>query len=166
LPKVATAIRPASTMTEMTSVLCETPRRRVSCSRPKTMPPSGVLNAAAMPAAAPATIRSCTSTPDLGERKRFAPAMMPAPTCTVGPSRPIDKPASNPPDTSTTLCSATRGEASQWRCSGVSESSSIARTTCGMPEPSAAGSKRRVQASTPTVSSGVQTSIRNGAKAA
>jgi hypothetical protein len=57
-------------MAAITSELCEMWRRRVSCSSAKTMPPSGVLKAAAMPAAAPATIRSWASMPECGDSQR------------------------------------------------------------------------------------------------
>ena len=85
--------------------------------------------------------------------------MMPAPTCTVGPSRPIESPASNPPDTSSTLCTDTRSDTNQERCA-VSRSSSSARTPCGMPEPMVLGAQRRVHHSTPTVSAGVHSKAR------
>ena len=90
--------------------------------------------------------------------------MTPAPTCTVGPSRPIDKPASRPPATRPILCSDTRNETRKERSSGV-KPSSRARTTCGMPEPMAPGTKRRVHHSSATVSSGVHNSISHGAQA-
>lgn len=123
----------------------------------KTMPPSGVLNAAATPAAAPATIRSCASMPLPGDSQRRACCITPAPTCTVGPSRPIDRPASMPALVSATLCSASRSDTRAEARAGAM-SSCRAAITCGMPEPAASGAKRRVHISTATVSSGVQTS--------
>lgn len=94
--------------------------------------------------------------------QRRAPTIKPAPTCTVGPSRPIDRPASSPPETSPILCSARAGETSHFRCAGVT-SSSAARITCGMPEPNEPGAKRRIHHSTSTVSAGVHNSIAQGA---
>ena len=97
--------------------------------------------------------------PDCGDSQRLAPTITPAPTCTVGPSRPIDRPASRPPDTRPILCSDTRSDTSQALCAG-GRSSSSARTTCGMPEPSAPGTKRRAHHSSATVSAGVHSKVR------
>ena len=72
MPNTATATRPDSTMAAITSELCEMRRRRVSCSSAKTMPPSGVLKAAAMPAAAPADHQVVASMPDCGDSQRRA----------------------------------------------------------------------------------------------
>ena len=97
--------------------------------------------------------------PACGDSQRRALAITPAPTCTVGPSRPIDSPASNPPDTNPILCSDTRIDTSHVRWAGC-RSSSSARTTCGMPEPMAPGTKRRVHHSRATVSAGVHNKVR------
>ena len=53
----------------------------------------------------------------------------------------------------------TRNEANQALCDGC-RSSSRARTTCGMPEPMAPGTKRRVHHSRATVSAGVHSRVR------
>ena len=87
----------------------------------------------------------------LRDSQRFACTIMPAPTCTVGPSRPIDRPASKPPETKATLCSETFSDTSQACCTGLT-SSSKARTTCGMPDPWAPGANRRVHHRKATVS--------------
>ncbi|OIQ74158.1 hypothetical protein GALL_441930 [mine drainage metagenome] len=65
-----------------------------------TIPASGVLNAAAIPAADPARIspRACTMPPS-----RAAWIIADAPICTVGPSRPIEAPLASPTTVSTTL---------------------------------------------------------------
>ena len=80
-------------MQPMTSPEALASNDRDSSSMPKTMPASGVLKAAAMPAAAPASSRFCWYT--TGALRPMKP-MIEAPTCTVGPSRPIEAPQSSP----------------------------------------------------------------------
>ncbi len=72
------------------------------------MPASGVLNAADTPAAAPARISpGCRR----GESRPTA-NMIDAPTCTVGPSRPMDAPHSRPSSSIAILPAARRSETS------------------------------------------------------
>ena len=63
-----------------------------SSSMPKTTPASGALKAAATPAEAPATMRPGWREGDM----RPVAYMSEAPTCTVGPSRPIEAPQRRP----------------------------------------------------------------------
>jgi len=82
--------------------LVRAPNDRLVSSMPKTMPASGVLNAAATPALAPARISpGCRR----GDRRPSA-NMMAAPACTVGPSRPMEAPRSSPSSSSATFPSA------------------------------------------------------------
>lgn len=91
-----------------------------------------------IPAAAPATIRLCASSPARGDSQRRAWSMAPAPTCTAGPSRPIDSPASNPPATRPILCNDNLSDTrrARWLAEVRSSRASI---TCGTPEPIAPG---------------------------
>ena len=58
---------------------------RESSSIANTMPPSGVLNAAARPTAPPATSNSRALMPLFGDSQRRAASITPAPICTEGP---------------------------------------------------------------------------------
>jgi hypothetical protein len=59
--------------------------------------------------------------------------MIEAPTCTLGPSRPVDAPMSRPVSVSTILPTAMRSETSFLRSSG--SMSLRAAIACGMPLP-------------------------------
>ena len=146
---------PAAMMQPSTSPLALDSKERLSSSMPKTIPASGVLNAAAMPAAAPASRRPCWYT--TVERRPIAP-MIEAPTWTVGPSRPIEAPQSSPSIITTTLPNATRSETSASRASG----SSICRAamTWGMPLPCELGKTLRVRNTARPKPSGVTTKAR------
>ena len=161
LPNTDTATRPDSTMQTMTSALCAAWWRRESFSSANITPPSGVLKAAAMPAAAPATIRSWPSMRAAGDSQRRTDSITPAPICTVGPSRPADSPASIAPPSSAAFLMASGSETSARRRSGARLSSS-ATITCGMPEPAAPGAKRRVSHTSSAVSTGVHSSMSHG----
>ena len=79
-------------MLPMTSPLERSSKERLISSMPKITPASGVLNAAAMPAEAPARISPGCRAGD----SRPSANIIEAPTCTVGPSRPIEAPTSRP----------------------------------------------------------------------
>jgi len=104
------------------------------------MPASGVLKAPAMPAADPARI----SARSRGMRpSRAVASMMPAPICTVGPSRPTDAPQTRPRTVRTILVTQTRVPRSRPR--PWAERISLAAIACGMPLPPAAGATRWVR---------------------
>ena len=116
----------------------------------KAIPASGVLNAAATPAAPPAI-----STPGVTRtrNRRCTATIVAAPNCTVGPSRPTEAPPHRASRVSSILAEEARRETSArearprgWR---------LAAMTCGMPDPRASGAKRRVSAAIPTNTSGV-----------
>ncbi len=120
-----------------------------------TMPPRGVLKAAAIPAAPPATSNSRSLMPEAGDSQRRACSITPAATCTDGPCRPTDKPASKPPDTPSTLATLSFRDTKRERSlSGVSGASAV--STCGTPEPTAPGAQRRMVQTIKAVRAGVQ----------
>ncbi len=94
---VVVSCKAIATIPERIMVLSNTPLVRVSSLRPssstaKAIPARGVLNAAAIPAAPPASIRSSTRMIRALGRKRWKKCMIEAATCTDGPSRPAEKP--------------------------------------------------------------------------
>ena len=97
-------------------------------------PASGALNAAASPAPAPAD-RSCGTTDDGTPSTRDVSCAAAAPICTVGPSRPSERPAPMPSTPPTNF-------------TGISRSARSGRTPsrtafkCGMPLPPASGAIR------------------------
>ena len=128
---------PAAITAPITTPLVRASKERLISSMPNTMPASGVLNAADTPAAAPARISpGCRR----GEM-RPAANMMLAPTCTVGPSRPMEAPHSSPASSSTTLPIATRNDTSAARA--APSGSCRAAIACGMPLPPELGKNRR-----------------------
>ena len=157
LPNAATATRPAITMAPSIRPEERVSSRRDSSSMANTMPPSGVLKAAAMPAALPATSSSRALMPERGDRKRRAAYITPAAICTDGPCRPIDSPASSPPNTASALASEIFSDTSAER-EGASSRGSSAASACGGPEPPAPGAKRIVAHTTSAVSAGVHSS--------
>jgi len=123
------------------------------------MPPSGVLNAAAMPAPAPAAIRS-----RLGamrpKRRPASMCMMEAPTCTDGPSRPMEAPTSRPPRVRNTLAMASRRDKN---CLRTQEFSALeAAIACGMPLPSVPRKKRSVSQAMSANPAGARKSVSQG----
>ncbi|MNT40243.1 hypothetical protein D3C72_1765460 [compost metagenome] len=112
-----------------------------------TTPASGVLNAAASPPAAPAAIRALGWKPmrkrSFSWHQRPHASMAAAPTCTDGPSRPTDAPASNASVVSNTFHIDCRNDTSAV-CAGPLGGSVNAAITCGMPLPRACGAKRIV----------------------
>jgi hypothetical protein len=127
----------------------------------KITPANGVLNAAATPAAPPATSRPCSLTAERAGSQRRAWCMTPAASCTDGPSRPSDMPASRLAAVRPNLAKARRSDTNVERCAGVSAGSSAA-ITCGMPEPAAPGAKRCVAQTMAAAPSGVTTSGAQG----
>ncbi|MCY1396190.1 hypothetical protein D9M71_111510 [compost metagenome] len=105
----------------------------LSSSMANTTPPSGVLNAAAMPAAPPARISPVTVRLPYSPRRRPKEYISAAPICTVGPSRPADAPTSSASRVRTSLPTAMRSDSRALRvwlllcCK--------ATMTCGMPLP-------------------------------
>ena len=79
-----------------------------SSSMAKTIPARGALNAAETPAAPPATIRELSTYFWLSRPTRPTEYIIAAPMCTLGPSRPILAPHSNPRQVSTNLLRITR----------------------------------------------------------
>lgn len=84
MPPISTAVR----MTPLR--LCS--KRGLSSSMANTTPASGVLKAAAIPAAPPAMIRPEPAFLACKPRRRPNVYISAAPTCTVGPSRPTEAP--------------------------------------------------------------------------
>ncbi len=109
-----------------------------SSSIANTTPASGVLNAAAMPAPPPARMKREIAFGSSKPRRLPTAYMMPAPTCTVGPSRPIDAPAARPSRVSPIFANTTGSDSSRSR-NAVSGTSSAAMTW-GMPLPRVARS--------------------------
>ena len=131
---------------------------RVSSSMANITPASGALNAAAIPAAPPATSSACGCTTLLAGSQRRACSITPAAICTEGPSRPIGRPPSSPPAHRPILVMASLSDTSPWRSFSLTELWS-AVITCGMPEPVAPGTKREVTQAISAHSVGVS---RNG----
>jgi hypothetical protein len=95
----------------MMIVLVRSSNERLISSMPKTIPASGVLNAAATPAAEPASMKPrwrCGAS-------RPSANMIEAPICTVGPWRPLEAPQSRPSVNTTILPKAMRIETSERR---------------------------------------------------
>ena len=138
----------------MSSALLRCSRRRHNSSIANITPPSGVLKAAAMPAAPPAISRPCSLIVWRSGSQRRALCSTPAAICTEGPSRPRDSPAKSPAVVSTTLPMASFIDT---KCERLSRGvvSSSAAITCGMPEPPAPGSQRRVNQTMPAVTRGI-----------
>ena len=117
------------------------------------MPASGVLKAAAMPAADPARIspRACAMPP-----QRAACSISEAPTCTVGPSRPIDAPDARPTTVSRILPTTSFSDR-MWLRSASSRSTRAAMA-CGMPLPCDPGNQLCAIQAQRTKPAGVMTS--------
>ena len=98
-----------------------------------TTPASGVLNAAAIPAAPPASRKWPAWRGSRKPSARPITYIRLAPTCTVGPSRPTDAPPSKASTVSPSLPADTGSDRLRWRnsASGLSN----AAITCGMPLP-------------------------------
>ena len=111
-----------------------------------------MLNAAATPAAPPAI----TTVPRSATRvMRWLMFITAAASCTVGPSRPTLAPHSTAPIVSNTLATTVRTEISPVTAPAGSSRAAI---TCGMPEPRASGTQRRVTHTSAMKPSGVVTS--------
>ena len=123
-------------MAATSSPLLRSSGRRDSSSIANITPPSGVLKAAAMPAAPPATSRPCSLTEPRSGSQRRALCSTPAAICTDGPSRPSDRPPSRPVAVRKILPMLRRSDTNMlrwvWRTSV-----SIAAITCWMPDPAA-----------------------------
>ena len=128
-------------------------KERLISSIAKTIPASGVLKAAAMPAAEPARIspRSCCR-----PRHRATWSMNAAPTCTVGPSRPTEAPQ-NRPMTVRMIFPSTIFTDSK-RCRSALCASCRAAIACGMPLPWEPGKNSRAIQAQSTNPAGVRTS--------
>ena len=131
--------------------------RRVSSSIANITPPSGVLNAAAMPAAPPAIISPCSDTCERSGSQRRAWCITPAAICTDGPSRPRERPASSPQLDNSIFEKLSLSETYRPRCSRLTSGDSAA-ITCGMPEPAAPGTQRRVSQTMAAVEAGTHSS--------
>ena len=125
---------------------------------PNTMPASGVLNAAATPALAPARIRPGCCRGD----SRPTANMIEAPTCTVGPSRPIEAPHSRPTSSSAVLPSAVPSETRRSRA--ASPCNCRAAIACGIPLPPANGTTRSMAQADSANPSGVTTKAAYGSR--
>ncbi len=102
--------------------------------------------------------------PGCGGSQRRACCITPAAICTDGPSRPLANPPISEPAVSSALATLMRSETSVARAGAGRLESSVA-ITCGMPEPEAPGTNRRVSHSTPAVHAGVHTSGASGCSA-
>ena len=122
-----------------TSPFVRASNERLISSMANTMPASGALNAAAIPAAEPARIkpRSLRS-----PRSRATCSMIVAPTCTVGPSRPTEAPHISPSTVKPILPAASRSESNRRRAERCPNCR--AAIACGMPLPCAPGNSARV----------------------
>lgn len=109
-------------------------KRRASSSIAKTMPASGVLNAAAMPAAPPAMTRSGARITRWFGSQRCASSMKIALIWTVGPSRPAENPANSARAPRNTLPTAMRIDSSRLTGSCL-RSARVAAMAWGMPLP-------------------------------
>ncbi len=133
-----------------------------SSSRAKTTPATGVLKAAETPAAPPATI--IARRPGPPRRPRVRERTMPASTCTVGPSRPIEAPHASRAADRTTLTAAVRRvtrcppQRPRHRCSA-------AAITWGMPLPAASGANRWVSQAASVSPTGSRSRVAHGAAA-
>ena len=107
--------RPAKITAIRTRPLARCSKALLISSMAKTTPASGVLKAAAMPAAEPARIspRSSPMPP-----ARAVNSMMAAPTCTVGPSRPMEAPQASPNSVRRILPKVSRSDSSLSRVLG------------------------------------------------
>jgi len=151
-------------MAAMIRPLLRCSRREASSSMANITPASGALNAAAMPAAPPATSRPCSDIPGCSGSQRRACCITPAAICTDGPSRPLASPPSSEPAVSTALATLRRSD-TNWGRSVVATAGSSVAITCGMPEPAAPGAKRRVSHTTPAVQAVVHRSGVSGCSA-
>ncbi len=138
LPWIDTATSPPTTMAATMRPLLRCSGERDNSSMANITPANGVLNAAAMPAAPPATSRPCAVTAERLGNQRRAASITPAAICTHGPSRPSERPASNPHAVKTILAALSFKDTNRFRLDGSTVDSSDA-ITCGMPEPSAPG---------------------------
>src|SRR5579871_1489055 len=128
----------------------------------KTMPPKGVLKAAANPAAAPATIQADSSVGMRDLRKRRLTARkMDAEIWMVGPSRPRTAPP-NPAKSEPAIFTATplreRSRSTQGRV--FSSIRSLAASTWGLPLPEASGARKATRAQEAKRQKGVQIQIK------
>ncbi len=129
------------------------------------IPASGVLNAAAIPAAPPATSSEWALMPLPRGSQRRAASITPAAIWTDGPSRPSDRPPSKPADVRPILAKLIFRDTSRGRRPPEIAGSSAA-ITCGMPEPPAPRTKRRVTQTMAAHRSGVQIRGTHQAKSA
>ncbi len=146
---------PPSTIAVMIRPLLRCSGERASSSMANTTPANGVLKAAAIPAAPPATNRPCTFMRRRSGTRRRACSMTPAAICTDGPSRPSDNPPSRPPVVRAIFARLRRRETNSPRVPGPESSAAM---TWGMPEPAAPGTNRRVSQTMPAASRGVHSS--------
>ena len=125
-------------MAEITRLLLRVTPRLVSSSIENTTPASGALKAAAIPAAPPATIRAWSLRAEPERIQWRALCITPAATCTEGPSRPAESPASRLPAPSPILARVSFMD-TKWRRATEFTWGSMAAMTWGMPEPEAPG---------------------------
>ena len=109
----------------------------LSSSMAKTTPASGVLNAAATPPRRRPAPRRGAGPGAAGASARPSACMIAAPTCTVGPSRPIEAPQARPSSVSSTLPIADAQR--QHRVDRLAVAQCSAAIICGMPLPCAPG---------------------------
>ena len=126
-----------------------------------TMPASGVLKAAAIPAAPPASTTARRVSTASSRTARPIACMIAAPTWMVGPSRPIEAPPARPTSVSAILPAAVRSDSS--RLIAMSSERRSAAITCGTPLPRASGKKRRHRNSESASDAGETASIAQGA---
>ncbi len=131
-----------------------------SSSIPNTMPARGVLKAAATPAAPPALIRARCLVTSVSPANRPTVCIMEAPTCTVGPSRPMDAPESRPRQVKNILARAIRR--ARTLSTIVMSCRCIQAMACGMPLPCAPRNHVRVSQVESASPSGVTSSISHG----
>ncbi len=133
-----------------------------SSSTANTTPAIGVLKAADTPAAPPAMMIARRPGPPFRPRVRVR--IMPATTCTVGPSRPIEAPQTSMAAVSTTFQAAVF-RVTRWPPQRPLQRCSAAAITWGMPLPAASGAKRRVSQVARAKPTGSSRSVAHGATA-
>ena len=109
----------------------------------KSTPVSGALNAADMPAAAPQVVSRRSSPLSRPISLETALPAMP-PSCTLGPSRPSERPPSAQSVPSTNFAESTRHH-------GMSRRPITSASICGMPEPCVKGSHTMRRHTTPQI---------------
>ena len=120
--------KPANTIDAIIKPLLRCSKDLDSSSMANITPPSGVLKAAAIPAAPPAIIKDASEILAAEGNQRFAFLMIPAAICTEGPSRPRDRPPKSPAEVRKILTILSFSETNKPLSSGLHLESNAAIT--------------------------------------